>query len=699
MFRVLAAPVAACCVMVGLVSAPAPAAAQQWNDARTRALVARATALRAQQLADTALVDYTATAHGYVTFLAQLGNQAGQLTEPPKVVRTDQLALQVYWHAPNLSKQMIIGRRDTLLAPTDIRYHRDHLGIVQNNFPSIIRIGEGDEVRDVPHPLSATGLADYDFAITDSLQILLPDRAVDVYAVQVRPRDPAAPRVVGAIYLDRSTAQVVRMAFSFTRDAYIDHTLDDVDIVLENALVAGRFWLPRHQEIEIRRSGTWLDFPARGIIRGRWEICCYHVNTGLPSTMFAGPAIIQLPPSVLSRYAWRGSVLDSLPRGVRAATGADVQRVQAQVRSLVRARVLQKTTGPRLTARRISDFARVNRVEGLALGGGAALPLGSGRSLALAGRWGFADHQAKGRVSLDVPRAGGDVFHLYAERQYRDARDVEESSLVRNSLAAQEYGDDNTEPYDVRAVGVGAELGQHLGMWWRAEASYETQRALSVHARPAMGQYAPVFPARPVREGRLSLDVDRPTTPFIFGSELRLTGELRGGIFQRRDSAFTGSRPRFARAVISADIERAVGAQRLVLRSVLGAVAGSPAAPPQEYIFLGGPTTGPGYGAHEFAARLAASQRVEWRVRVPFVPIPLGRFGRAPASATLAPFVNTIYVARSAPFRAARGGWYPSVGLGALFFFDLLRVDVARGVRDGRWSVSFDIAREFWGIL
>ena len=121
MLRILAATVAACTV-VGTIGAPAPLAAQAapapadsaargWNDERTIALVARATARRAEQLADTALVDYAATARGYVTFLAQLGEG---FPEPPRVVKADQLALEVYWKAPDLSKQRIVGRRDTL---------------------------------------------------------------------------------------------------------------------------------------------------------------------------------------------------------------------------------------------------------------------------------------------------------------------------------------------------------------------------------------------------------------------------------------------------------------------------------------------------------------------------------------------------------------------------------------------------------
>src|SRR4051812_46931927 len=85
---------------------------QTWNDARSRTLVEQATARRASQLADTALVDYRATAHGYLTFLAQFGEG---FTEPPKIVRADELGLEIYWRAPDLSKQRIMGRRDTLL--------------------------------------------------------------------------------------------------------------------------------------------------------------------------------------------------------------------------------------------------------------------------------------------------------------------------------------------------------------------------------------------------------------------------------------------------------------------------------------------------------------------------------------------------------------------------------------------------------
>src|SRR5215213_5924013 len=401
-----------------VASQPRTAHAQTWNDPRSRALVEQATERRARQIADTALASYKAAAHGYLTFLAQVGEG---FTEPPKIVKADELSLEVYWHAPNLSKQLIAGRRDTLLLPTDINYHRDHLGIVQNNFPNIIRLGDGDEVRDVPHPLSADGLNEYDYAIRDSLQIRLGPRTLDVYEVRVRPKNDREPRAVGAVYIDRESGEVVRMAFSFTRAALIDKELEDVSVVLENGLIEGRFWLPRRQEIEIRRTGTWLDYPARGIIRGRWEICCYEVNRPMPAGIFRGPEIALAPPGTPLPVPFTGNVLDSLPPDVRAVTDDDVAKVQEEARALVRGQALARTRSTSLAARNISDFVRMNRVEGLALGAGITRRLGEGFSISARGRYGFSDEKVKARVGTSFRRASGAGFDITGYDDFTDA--------------------------------------------------------------------------------------------------------------------------------------------------------------------------------------------------------------------------------------------------------------------------------------
>jgi hypothetical protein len=695
MVRVLAAACAALAVVGGLVAPRTSAAQTAWNDPRTRALIERATQRRAQQLADTGLVDYQSTAHGYLTFLAQVGEG---FPDPPKIVKADELALEVYWRAPDLSKQRIVGRRDTLLLPTDINYHRDHLGIVQNNFPNIIRLGDGDEVRDVPHPLSRDGLVTYDYAINDSLRIQLPDRSIEVYEVKVRPRDDRQAAAVGAVYIDRAEGQVVRMAFSFTRAALRDKQLEDVSIVIENALIEGRFWLPRRQEIEIRRTGTWLEYPARGIIRGRWEICCYRVNRALDRGFFVGPEIVQAPPQQIGRYPWRGAVLDSLPPDVRAATDADVKRVQDEARSLVRAEALARGKETSLAARSISDFVRINRVEGLSLGLGVASQLGAGFATRLRGRFGIDDHQARGEFGIGWQRANGRGVRVIAYRALRDAGDEPETSTLRNSIAAQEFGSDYTDPIDARGVGAELSLGRLAGTRWRLNAAFESQRSVSVNAVPSRGIYAPTLDARPLEGPRITLAATLPPSLSVAGTEVKGQIEIR---WVRAVSPPVLGGPRtatFGRVHGSTEMQHPILGRTLLVRTTAAATIG-PDLPRQEFVYLGGPTSGLGYEFHEFTGQIGISQHIELHTTIPFVPIGLGRFGSTGRSATLAPFAHVVYVTRT-PDGASRGsGWYPAVGSGLLWLFDLLRLDVARGLRDGRWTLGVDVMRDFWGIL
>jgi hypothetical protein len=66
---------------------------------------------------------------------------------------------------------------------------------------------------------------------------------------------------------------------------------------------------------------------------------------------------------------------------------------------------------------------------------------------------------------------------------------------------------------------------------------------------------------------------------------------------------------------------------------------------------------------------------------------------------TLAPYAQTLYVHHVRNPGSGREGWHPALGLGGLFFFDILRLDVARGLRDGRWTFGVDVNRDFWGVL
>jgi hypothetical protein len=700
-----------------VVSCAVIADAQQWNDSRVLTLVREATALRARQLADSGLVDYRATAHGYLTFLAQLGEG---FREPPRVVKADELALEVYWRAPNLSKQRIVGRRDTTLLPTDIQYHRDHLGIVQNNFPAIIRLGDGDEVQDVPHPLSTPGLGEYDFALTDSLRIVTPGRAISVYEVKVRPKDDGEPRVIGAVYLDRDNAQVVRMALSFTRAAFLDRQLEDLFVVLENGIVGARFWLPRRQEIEIRRTATWLDYPARGIIRGRWEIGEYQLNNGLPAAVFAGPEIVTAAPEVRARHAWPSArILDSLPPDIRAVTAEEIRRVQAEVRELVREQALRRPRGSALAARRVSDFARFNRVEGLALGAGLSWQLGRGWGLATRGRYGLEDHEPKGEVELNWQSATGRAFRAFYTNDLVDVSDVAERSGLVNSLAAQEAASDYTNLYGSERVGVGAAAIRGATRW-SLDLAREAHRPLAVHASAASGTFEPPIPAAEVELWRAALRADRATSIGWFDTDFRYRAELRGastfGAVQALcGEAACGSSTMSLRPALALEIDRAAGRATLRSRILAAAVISGENVLAQELVFLGGPVSAPGYGFHALVGNRAASQTLELEAPVPFPAISLGRFGRSPGSARLVPHATGVWIhavqtgtpilraTRPAgpedPLRPVPSGFYPSFGVSLIAAFDLLRFDVSRGLRPGSWVFSMDVSRTFWSIL
>ena len=695
MHRLVAAAWAACGLWL-VALAPQGARAQDWNDARTLALVESATARRAQQLADTGLKDYKAVAHGYVTFLAQMGEG---LTEPPKVVKADELVNEVYWRAPNLSKQVILGRRDTLALPTDIAYHRDHLGIVQNNFPAIIRLGDGDEVLDVPHPLSAQGLAAYDFLIADSLSIKYPGRTINVLEVKVRPKDDRQPRVIGALFIDRDDSQVVRMAFNFTRASFRDNALEDLFVIVENSLVSGRFWLPHQQEIEIRRGGTWLDYPVRGIIRGRWEIGDYQVNVGLSPQFFSGPEIVLAQKAVSDTFHFTGRILDSLPFDVRAVSDAEVRKVQEEARSLVRAQALRRPQTLSLAASGTSDFARFNRAEGLALGLGLASRFGGGFGARGTARYGTDDREVKAAVGLDWQSPAWGV-RAFAQRDFREAGDIQERSRAVNSIAAQEFGADATDPYGVQAAGVGIDARGVQGLRFRLDASLERQRPIQIRASPATGTFPPLVAASRLRAARLALGVERPTGLWFMGTELRANGELRLTRFTTDDIAQAIEPATVGRAFVSLSIERPLERGRLALTAAGGVVGSTGALPAQEWLYFGGPVSAPGYAFHELGAVVGATTRLEWRMPIPAPSISLGRFGKIPGQATLAPFIQGTFARRALSLDTAHpAGIYPSLGVAIQPFFDLMRFQVARGLRNGRWSFNVDVTRDFWSIL
>ena len=663
-----------------------PIAAQNWNTPDARALARLAIERRAHVAEDTTLRDYRAVAHGFLFFLGQFGEG---LTETPRLVKTDQLELEVYWKAPGLSKQRIIGWRDRADLPTDIQYHIDHLGIVQNNFGPVIRLGEGDEVRDVPHPLGPEGEARYDVALGDTITLRLPDRAVRVAELKVRPRDFAHPGLVGSLYVDLATAELVRLVFTFTPSAYIDRQLEDVSIVLDNALIEGQYWLPYRQEIEIRRRATWLDVPARGIIRGRWEVESYELNLGLATRWFAGPEIVATPKAQRDSFAWRLPLEDAVQEVAEPVRRMDLEAVRLQVERIAGPQALVRQRPPGLATRSLSDLAHVNRVQGLALGGGLSVRPGSRWEARALGGVGLSDERATVRLDLG-PAVGRGGPWLAVFREVRDLSDWPVGSRFVNSLGAQELGNDDGDYY--LAQGARAGYRHPLGVRWETSVAVGWERidGLAVRAVPASGAYRP--------------NPDLGTGDVILGEVVaRRAGS---GFAVRRDAAVriaieagrAQGRDPYARVAVSGSVLRAVGGTRLLAR-VAGGVAG-PAVPAHRSFAVGGRGTLLGDDFREWGGTRAATVHVEWRLPTTLPALPLGPVARSPGGITVAPFAAAGWAGgpvAGVPWQPV-AGTRVTLGLG-VEWLGLVRFDVGYGVQSRRLRFAFDVTRDFWDVL
>jgi hypothetical protein len=650
-------------------------------------LVRRAIDRRLASQADSALKSYSARAHGFVFFLAQVGEG---LAEPARLVKADELDVQVYWKAPGRSKQVILGWRDGTFLPTDINYHRDHLGIVTNNFGNLIRIGEGDEVRDAVHPLSPDGLDAYHFALADSLAITTAAGEVTVYQVQVRPRTYRRPLVVGNLYIDVATAELVRFRFSFTPASYLDRQLEDISVVLESALFENRYWLPRRQEVEIRRRVTWLDFPARGIIRGRWEISDYDLNAQLPDSTFYGTEIGGLLRPRTSDSSWGQPLAEAIADVAQPVNRHDMEALRAELDRLVGSRALGGLPPQRLAAGSLSDVVRVNRIQGLALGFGATLGVpGTRLQLRPSLGYGTADERLTGSLQASWS-TGATRLTLGASRRITDMSDLPVIAPVINSILSQEAGKDYGDYVLLHTVEAGVHRRFGARTLFGLGVALEESRSVGTSAEPASGTYRenPALGSGSYRIARLYLE--RSSGGFA------LDKDLQGRVsFEAGEGAGD-----YIRASASARLlARTGGTSELLARLYLG--AGSDRVPAHRTFVIGGRGTLPGEPFRRHGGRHVALGHLEFRFDVPAPAIPLGSFASTGRRVTVAPFVAAGYAGspRTGLPWTRSDGVRPVVGLAVELFMRLIRVEGGVGLRDGGFGIIVDVNRDWWRLL
>ena len=661
-----------------LVAVAPPLAAQQWNDSSTRRLVDRAIRERSVVTLDSSLRSYAARAHGILTFHAEFDDG---LVPGPRLVKGDELDVEVYWERPDRSKQVIRAWRDSTFFPTDLAYHRDHLGIVSNDFGARIRIGDGDEVADVVHPLAPDGPDWYDYRIRDTLRITSAGRRLVLAGLDVRPRDPSRAGVAGTLYLDLDRAQVVRFRFTFTASTYRDRNIEELTVRLDRSLIDDRYWLPYRQEIEIRRRSLTVDFPVHGVIRGRWDIGDYRINAALP---MPGPGSWIGGLRAPGGPAWTEPLMARLDSTLTPAETGGMAQIRSAARALV-GRHLRVRQGWRPGVSRASDVLRWNRVEGLRLGAGI---VGHGFGLdrvSLGAGIASGDGRLTGRV--DLARVLGRVtVDAEASRLVGDVDDWPAASTPVNTMAAAFGGRDLGDYVLLDRVAVTAAMVTAGGVTVRAEMAREHPRSIAVSASPLSGRVRdnPALGSGAYWVGRLGTALG-PAGAGL-GWTVAVGGELGAGptTYARLGGRIAWTRP------------TGNGEWRVEGRGGLSA-GGLPA---RRAFLLGGAGTLPGEPFRSAAGGGLLLARVGRLWSVPGPSVGLGIFGRTAPTMQLGPFAAVGRTFGPVAPWAAGSGWRPVAGLAAEFFDRLIHVEVGRGFRGGSvTTVSVDLDRRWWPIL
>lgn len=651
-------------------------AADGWNDPRTLALVRAAIDARRWPWGDSTLAGFDLYAEGRVHYVADFGGAAGQ-----QAVRADQVAVELRWRRGIGSIQELVGRRETEWLPTNIRYHVDHLTLVLDNYGDRIRIGEGDEVRDAPHPLAPLATRIYDYRLTDSLAMEISGEWHRLYRIEVRPRDAGVPAVVGTLDVEQESRQLTRLAVSFTPASYVDSRLVQVSVELENALIRGRVWLPWSQKVEIRRRMEWMELPFGSTIRSSFQVLDYDLD---PQSRGVRPGhrIRALPAAELERYAgWRTPALEAWPEDVRTDS-VRLDRVRQEAVSIAGNRHMGGDARLRLYVPSVSSAFRVRRAEGVYAGAGARWEIDGRHALTVGGGWGFAREAGSLRASLDR-RLGSATLSLEGRLdELEDIGPFAASSGLLSTLGALVRGDDWTDPY-FRSGGTLAIRGP-LGSMGRGRAAVvgEEHEAAQLELDPPGGTDARAV--RSIGEGtdlRLELGFEREVGTWL-GS--RATATLAADLSAGGDFGYTrwigglAVRPREPDAVWAWE-------------AAAGGGLGTGTLPEQRLLLLGGRGTVPGYEFRPFAGDAAA-----------FAQVAASRTLWHPwLRARLLAAAGWTRIGSAAEEAAGRfgavetGSVRTSLGAGVSLFYDLVRVDAARGLDDGRWEWIVSVAPAF----
>lgn len=561
---------------------------------------------------------------------------------------------------------------------------------------------------DMSHPLAPGSEADYRFASGDTTVIQLPDgRSVRLIELRVIPRRREFRLLSGSFWFEADTYALVQATFRLARPFDLERDGDPEDvrnmwpvvrglllpiradvryITIEYGLWDMQWWMPRLVALEgVAEVGSFMRTPLRYELEYR-DYTVYGelldpevadtIRVGIPRDSLSGPAEnvrcrnqrchvfhVRIPEDSLSLLA-----SEHLPGSIYDEGSAFL--TEAELRGLAE-RLERIGDGPwQLEAPRLSwglgraGLVRYNRVEGLSVG--ARLDADFGRLTADATvRYGFADREVNGELGMVRPTRTMD-YRLGIYRRLASADPFSHPFGLGNSFTALVFGRDDGEYFRALGVELTGTSADTRDPWftWRVFAERQTPAAVGT-----------AFSVR-----RL-IDEDHTFRPNIVADSADQVG---AAVTLRLDR---GLDPAAFRWSAAASIEAATGDFRYVKPSAtvwLGVPLGGPFlgalevsagttvgdVPVQSLWYLGGPGTLRGYDGG------AARGEAFWRGRA--------ELGTAFPGARVAAFVDA---GRAGPRRDLRlDPTLVSAGVGVSFLDGLIRLDLARALRDPvRW--------------
>ena len=659
-----------------------------WNQTEALEIIRRGQELRSQIAIDSLFRDYQAEATGHVYFFADGISQEDRI-----LIKADQVALDVFWSAPDNTKHIIIGQREEKILPTNIQYHLDHLTVIQDDFGSSFYLGGGDEIAGVVHPLSLNATDTYDFQISDSISISLPSSEdIKVYQLKVRPKNLDNPGVTGILHLQDVTGAVVHMSLTITPSSYIDESLDNIRIITDNSIWNGRHWLPYDQKIEIRRESTLLDLPIGTTIQTHFRIRNYKFNQDLPSNFFSGSSIVSLPSSKKSQHIFDTGLLEGLSEA-NYTSSVDMDQVRNLALELSGTKSLTKWKQSRLFVPTLSSMYRRNRAEGSFFG--------IGNSLQIRPDWKLQSNigYAKGSKSLVLSSTlrkeqtrGYFSFQTFRKQLNDIGVMLPGSSGAMNSLASALIQQDYSDPYF--SSGIKANKSWSIG---------------SNHSIKISGAWERHWSAENIMEGYPSESgLNREIRPINDGNhqylEFTYTNMTAGTGLLTRFISSVGNMNEDLYTNIYTDIQaqKHLPKMKTNVRTWLRAGLSEGTNSPQFQYLLGGRHTLPGYNyrsfrGHRFALLSGEINRSIWS---PWLTLRI--FGSTGITGNFYSPTTTNDVISS--FELSKGtttnGFKTSIGMGLGFGWDLLHLNVGRGVDErGKWEFTIAADHRFWDWL